>query len=137
MIELKPFERKHLFLFKPGQFDREIYDNAFQEFIARNEGNGLTAFIDEEAIGCFFLTQPVDGCSTVMVFGSDEGRRKHWLWLGLTFRRGIEIVPKNLGITKLRAEVFKDFAVSRKWVERMGFQAIGDLGSRILYERAV
>jgi hypothetical protein len=136
MIELKPFERKHLFMFKPGRFDMEIYDRKFQEFMARNEGNGLTAFINGEAMGCIFMTQPVDGCSTVLMFACDEVREKHWLWLGLAFRRGIEIVPKNLGITRLRVEVFHDFAKSRQWVERMGFRETGMNGPRIVYERA-
>lgn len=137
MIEVVLFERKHLYMFRPGKFDAEIYDWRFQEYMANNLGNGLTAIINGKVMGCMFMTQPVEGCSTVMIFACDEVREKHWLWLGLAFRRGLKIVPKNLGITKLRAEVLNDFRQSRRWIERMGFAVIGQDNFRTVYERAV
>ena len=134
-VILDGFKRRHLDGFKPGEFDQEVNGERFQEWALQQTGNGLTAIIDGKVAGFLFITVPVDGISIAQVFGSDEARKKHWLWVGMAFRRGIEIVPRNMGIRKLRTDVMDGFEQSHKWLGRLGFYPISYEGGFVTYER--
>lgn len=136
-IEVVPFQPRHLDMFKPGYWDHEINSWAFRETVLRQAGNGLTAILDGKVQGCIFITQPVYGVSQIHMFGSDEAREKHWLWLGTTFLRAIhkEFVLQNLGIDLVRIVVHEGYWKSRKWVERLGFTAVAQKDGLIEYER--
>lgn len=138
IVEIVPFERRHLDGFKPGHFDAALVNHPdFNDWALKAKGKGLTAFLDGRAAVFFFMDIPEPGLGRVYVIASDEARKKHWLWFGLAFRRGLAAVPKNLGLRFLEAEVPVGFAKSREWVERMGFEAVSRNEHLITYRRRV
>lgn len=137
-IELVPFAPRHLDMFVPGFWDKEVMTWEFREWALRQTNCGNTAIIDGKVMGCLFITAPVDGVSEVQMFASDEVREKHRLWLGLSFKRALDRydVAHNLGIETIRIKVLEGFWKSRQWVERMGFRAVDQKDGLITYERA-
>jgi hypothetical protein len=139
-VELVPFHPSHLDMFVPGKWDGAINTWEFREYALKNQGKGLTAVINDRIMGFVWVTQPVDGVSTVEMYACDELREKHWLWMALSFKRALERydVPKNLGIERLRVRVFLDFKESAKWLQRLGFMPLDiEPSGMVLYERAV
>ena len=134
-VALIPFERAHLERFEPGRFDREVLEEPYVGVLLRAwPGRAVSAEHDDRILGIAGASI-VQSCAYPWMALSDEMRRHFPVLLTKLARRALQSFFEIDGATSIEVSARSEFTASGRWLERLGFHAVGQGNDRMRYVR--